>query len=405
MTNKYRQAIFEEFEAMMGGHFIPYHIAAFMMAILTTLIFSLIMTHATVFEGKIAVIDLDATNYSTSLVESLNTSSYVEITEVYHSPLPVDKLLEHDRNIGVLYIPKGLEKAVSRSELTFNIGYLADYSNLAQNGQALSNLQKIINEIAAQSSGTKIAISQGLAEDGAKAMLMPMHLVDRDLYNPTMSSTINICSAFIYFFSSILLGLTCLMLVGRLKVTNRWQNVLENDVTVLLARLIPYALIYTTAITLVTSAIVVFGQLRFSGNYFFHLPSIFMTALAIGMMALIFSWTTKQPGEGGSRMILLIPPGFIMGGALMASGTLPDWVNTIKYCFPLTWEFEIWRDFAYRGIGLSSMIGTYGKFLLYLTVLGGILYILHYRESQKNAQIIQSTNSIEKALNSESQAD
>ena len=91
MMNKYRQAIFEEFEAMMGGHFIPYHIAAFMMAILTTLIFSLIMTHATVFEGKIAVIDLDATNYSTSLVESLNTSSYVEITEVYHTPLPVDK--------------------------------------------------------------------------------------------------------------------------------------------------------------------------------------------------------------------------------------------------------------------------------------------------------------------------
>lgn len=402
MMNKYRQAIFEEFEAMMGGHFIPYHIAAFMMAILTTLIFSLIMTHATVFEGKIAVIDLDATNYSTSLVESLNTSSYVEITEVYHTPLPVDKLLEHDRNIGVLYIPKGLEKAISRSELTFNIGYLADYSNLAQNGQALSNLQKIINEIAAQSSGTKIAISQGLAEDGAKAMLMPMHLVDRDLYNPTMSSTINICSAFIYFFSSILLGLTCLMLVGRLKVTNRWQNVLENDVTVLIARLIPYALIYTTAITLVTSAIVVFGQLRFSGNYFFHLPSIFMTAMAIGMMALIFSWTTNQPGEGGSRMILLVPPGFIMGGALMASGTLPDWVNTVKYCFPLTWEFEIWRDFAYRGIGLSSMIGTYGKFLMYLTVLGGILYVLHYRAAQKNALIRQSTKMIEKDMNAES---
>lgn len=400
--NKYRQAIFEEFEAMMGGHFIPYHIAAFMMAILTTLIFSLIMTHATVFEGKIAVIDLDATNYSTSLVESLNTSSYVEITEVYHTPMPVDKLLEHDRNIGVLYIPKGLEKAISRSELTFNIGYLADYSNLAQNGQALSNLQKIINEIAAQSSGTKIAISQGLAEDGAKAMLMPMHFVDRDLYNPTMSSTINICSAFIYFFSSILLGLTCLMLVGRLKVTNCWQNVLENDVTVLIARLIPYALIYTTAITLVTSAIVVFGQLRFSGNYFFHLPSIFMTAMAIGMMALIFSWTTNQPGEGGSRMILLVPPGFIMGGALMASGTLPDWVNTVKYCFPLTWEFEIWRDFAYRGIGLSSMIGTYGKFLMYLTVLGGILYILHYRAARKNALIRQSTKMIEKDMNAES---
>ena len=86
----------------------------------------------------------------------------------------------------------------------------------------------------------------------------------------------------------------------------------------------------------------------------------------------------------------------------MASGTLPDWVNTVKYCFPLTWEFEIWRDFAYRGIGLSSMIGTYGKFLMYLTVLGGILYFLHYRAAQKNALIRQSTKMIEKDMNAES---
>lgn len=394
MIRKIKDAILEEVEAMLSGRFIPYHLAAFMMAILTTLFFSVTMTHSAVFEGRIAVIDLDSSNYSTDLIQQLNTSAYIEITEVYHTPIPVMNLLAHDRNIGVIYIPKGLEKAVMRAEKTFNLGYFADYSNLAQNGQAIANLKSIISQIGAQSTGTKIALSMGTSEEITLALMQPVNIVDRDLFNPTLSSTISTCSAFIYFFSSIIFGITVLMIIGRLKVSNRWNAVLNDSIIVLIARLIPYALIYTTAITLVTSAIVVFGQLRFAGNYFLHIPSIFMTAIALGMLAFIITWNTTNPSQGGSRMILIIPPGFILGGALMASAVLPDWVNTLKYIFPLTWEFEFWRDNAYRGIEFTTMLGTYGKYILYLSVLAGILYILHYKSGKK----LQEESSEDQAL-------
>lgn len=360
MIKKITDAILEEVDAMMSGHFIPYHLAAFMMAILTTLFFSVTMTHSAVFEGKIAVIDLDASNYSTSLIQQLNTSAYIEITEVYHTPLPV-----------------------MRAEKTFNLGYFADYSNMAQNGQAIANLKSVISEIGAQSTGTRIALKMETSQEKTQALMQPISIIDRDLYNPTLSSTISICSAFIYFFSSIIFGITVLMIIGRLKVTNRWNSVLNESVIVLIARLVPYALIYTTAITLVTSAIVVFGQLRFAGNYFLHIPSIFMTALGLGMLAFIITWNTTNPSEGGSRMILIIPPGFILGGALLAAAVLPDWVNTFKYIFPLTWMFEFWRDNAYRGVEFTTMLGTYGKYILYLTVLSGILYVLHYQSKKK----------------------
>lgn len=287
MIRKIKDAFLEEVEAMLSGRFIPYHLAAFMMAILTTLFFSVTMTHSAVFEGRIAVIDLDSSNYSTDLIQQLNTSAYIEITEVYHTPIPVMNLLALDRNIGVIYIPKGLEKAVMRAEKTFHLGYFADYSNLAQNGQAIANLKSIISQIGAQSTGTKIVLSMGTSEEITQALMQPVNIVDRDLFNPTLSSTISTCSAFIYFFSSIIFGITVLMIIGRLKVSNRWNAVLNDSVIVLIARLIPYALIYTTAITLVTSAIVVFGQLRFAGNYFLHIPSIFMTAIALGMLAFI----------------------------------------------------------------------------------------------------------------------
>ena len=70
--NKIIASIDEEFQAMLSGRFIPYHIAAFMMAIMITLIVSVCARHGEVFEGKIAVIDLDSSQLSTTLIEKLN---------------------------------------------------------------------------------------------------------------------------------------------------------------------------------------------------------------------------------------------------------------------------------------------------------------------------------------------
>lgn len=75
--NKIIASIDEEFQAMLSGRFIPYHIAAFMMAIMITLIVSVCARHGEVFEGKIAVIDLDSSHLSTTLIEKLNTSAYL----------------------------------------------------------------------------------------------------------------------------------------------------------------------------------------------------------------------------------------------------------------------------------------------------------------------------------------
>lgn len=381
--NKIIAAADEEFQAMLSGKFIPYHIAAFMMAIMITLIVSVCMRHGEVFEGKIAVIDLDCSHLSTTLIEKLNTSAYVEITEVYHSPVAVRDLTAHDKNIGVLYIPKGLEKELKRKDSTFNLGYFADYSNLGQNGQAIANLSDMIAVLGAENAAPEVAALAQSSGEKVKALLQPMNMVKRELYNPTTSASITFCSAFIYFFSTIILGLTSVMLVGRFKVSMRWNAILEDGFACLLARLLPYALIYTTAISLVTSPLIIFGQMRFEGNYFAHLPSIFMTAFSIGVLAMLVTWKTSQPSEGSSRMILIVPPGFILGGSLLASGSMPEWVNTVKFAFPLTWQYEFWRDFSMRGLPLSDMVKSYGQYALYVTVITSLLALI-YHKSRNN---------------------
>lgn len=376
----------EELDAMTSGHFVPYYKAAIVVAAIVSLIFSLLFTHGTVFEGKIAVIDLDNSPYSTELISKVNTSPYIEINDVFRNPIDPVALVAHDRNLGVLYLPKGLEESLKRGNKSVRLGYFADQSNESQNAKVLQSLQEYIPELGAEISVSRVS-ALGLGEEATKAALSPMQLKSRSMFNPTGASTISTTIYFVYFFSSLTYGLTMLMIIGRLKATGMWQSVLERGPLALMSRIVPYAFFYTTAITIMSALFVCFGQLRFDGNYFTYLPSIFMTGLAFGWLAFILSWTTKTPGEGAGRMTFLVPPGFILGGSTMAVGFLPVWAYYASYAFPLVWQYRFYRDFAMRGRGLLDMLPTYGAYIIFLTVVAAVITLLYYQAKNKMVQI------------------
>ncbi len=373
------KSILEEIGAMMSGHFIPYHKAALTVAAVVVLLFSLVFSHSTVFEGRIAVIDLDGSKYSTELIHKINSSPYIEVTRVLRTPVNPGVLTAHDENIGVLYIPKGLEKSLKTGLRSVRLGYFADNSNGAQNAEVLQNLNELIPELGAEIGAERIAAWVPGAEQ-VEATLSPMQLKSRHLFNPTNASTTATSIAFVYFFSSLTYGLTTLMVIGRLKITGAWEKqVLTRGPFALMARIVPYAFFYTTGITLVSALLIVFGQLRFDGNYIAYVPSLFMTGLALGWLALILAWGTNNPGEGASRMVFLVPPGFIMGGATMAVGYLPLWAFYGSHLFPLVWQYRFFRDFALRGQSTGEMLPTYGAYLLFLTVIAAVITLLHQR--------------------------
>ncbi|NUE96089.1 ABC transporter permease [Gilliamella sp. ESL0232] len=376
------KSMLEELDAMLSGHFIPYYKVSLGLAAIVSLVFSIVLSHGAVFEGKIAVIDLDGSHYSTELISKVNTSPYIEVTEVIRSPVNPITLVSHDRNLGVLYIPKGLEKSLKKGDQTVRLGYFADDTNDAQNAKVLQSLNEYIPELGAELSVGKVA-ALGLGKEGIEATLSPMQLKTRYMFNPASSSTISTIIYFVYFFSSLTYGLTSLMIIGRLKVTGMWEQTIERGLLPLLAKTIPYALFFTTALTLITAILVIFGQLRFDGNYFAFVPSIFMTGLAFGWLGLLLSWKTNNPGEGAGRMIFLVPPGFIMGGSTMAVGIMPIWTYYVSHAFPLVWLFKFFRDFAMRGRSLIDMLATYGAFIIYLTIIAFVVMIFVERAKKR----------------------
>lgn len=361
----------EEFAIMRSGRFIPYHKMSLLVAIVTLVIFSAVFSQSTVMEGRISIIDLDRSEASFQLIERIDNSVYIDVLEVFRGPFRVNDILANDRNLGVLLIDRDFQKHSMSGLDHGRLVYYADYSNQAQNASVVEQLNAIIAAFSAEQAATNAALKGlSITPKQAESITHPLSMEIRRLYNPSYSATNSTIMAFIHFFSSIYFNLTTLMIAGRMRVTHRFESeILGRSIFHLLARHAAYALIYTTAISSALMLMIVFGQLRFDGNFFLYTLTLFLTGMVFAMMAFHISYNAPDPGRGASLMIFIVPPGFIMGGALLATGTLADWAYTLSHLYPLVWQYKFFRDIGMRGVDCFGVATNAGIYIFYYVVL------------------------------------
>ena len=388
----------EELGAMFSGKFVPYHKTALFVAALTAFIFTVVFGHSVVFEAPVAVIDLDRSATSARLIERINASNFIDVTTVVRAPTDPAKLTAHDNAVGVLVIPNGLEESLVRGHQSIRVGYFADYSNSAQNAEVLSELSAFMPEFGAEFAAGRLS-AMGVSGN-LETSLSALTLSSRELFNPTLQASDSTIIGFVIFFPSLYMGLTSLMIVGRLKVTGMWHKVvMQRSALALIARIVPYAFFYMTGITFMISLLTVFSGMRFAGSPWLYMTLLFFTGMALGMLAMLLSWRTTNPGGGAALMIFLVPPGFIMGGATMATGYLPQWAYQVSYTWPLVWQFSFYRDLAQRGETLLGMLEVIGKFGLYLTVIAMIVTVVFYVTQRRVARDDEDVEQIQTSPN------
>ena len=389
MSKGLRESFFDEWGAMFSGRFVPYHKLAVLVATIVSFVFSIFFSHDIVFEAPVSVVDLDASRYSTAFIEKLNASPYVSVREVRHSPANPRELTRGDAVQGVVYLPKGLEESVHRGDKTVNVGFFADDSNTAQNGELYNVINEVIATVGAEAAVTRAGGVSMLGKNEAEtaAAMSPLRAVFRYLTNPTgQAAVVN----FLFFFSMMYQGMTCLMLVGRLRVSKVWDTeVLSGSAAALMVRVVPYSLILTAAVGAALAVLVNFGQLRFLGNPFLFFALFFLTGVANGLVAMLLSWRCTNPGGGASFMIWLVPPGFILGGATMAIGFAHPWVTALSHGIPLVHTFAFWRDIGLRGIDFAGMSGAIGTFLFYLLFLAGLVSLRFWHEGRERRKAVK----------------
>ena len=361
----------DEMSFFLSGKGMPYEKVSLMVAIVVTVVFSIILGNNTIKDANVAVIDLDNSKYSREIIEEMNASPFMQISAVINVPVDPKTLFYRDKNIAVVYLPKDLEKN-RYSHSTGSIGVFYDNTNSAQTAEVKGALNEII-----AIENQKISMQNPAVASGSETRIA---LNDRILFNPVGSNSNGETLGFLFFFSSMFFVFATIGMVPRLRMEKKLVNELHGgNPFALMSRLIPYGCCLITALFVGLAILRIMGDLTFSGNLFIFLLSLIFYVPALGIMSLLFGWNAANPGVAASRMILFVPGGFILGGMTGPIPILSDWVQVASHFFPLTWEYHFIRDILMRGASFMDCSKNFGGLILYLVVITFVFCLCFYR--------------------------
>ena len=368
----FKKSFFSEVKFLFSGKGMPYEKVCIMVAMIISVVLSVMLAGNFSKDAPVAVIDLDNTKYSRELITKIDASEYMKVTDVINIPMNPEELFYRDKADAVIYLPQGLEK--NRYNGTdAPIGVFYDNTN------------------SAQTADIKTALPTLIAIDNAQffhSTTSGLTLNERVLFNPAGSTSNAQTQGFLFFFGAMFFTFATIGMIPRLKLTKQYEpTILNGTPWDLIARILPYALCLMVSYFLGLAVLRVWGDLVFSGRVLeFLLIEIFMT-MTVGMLSIFMGWTAANPGIASSRMILFIPGGFILGGVTSPLSHLSEWVVYFAHIFPLTWQFHFTRDIIQRGASLSDISSEIGAFLIYV---GIVAILLSHRFYKSRSELVGS---------------
>lgn len=347
----------DETKFLFSGKGMPYEKVCLTVAMIISLGLSVVLAGNFAKDAPVIVIDLDNSRYSRELITQIDSSEYMHVKAVLNVPAPPEELFYRDEADAVIYLPEGLEKNFYGGSAA-PVGIFYDNSNTAQT----ADIKAAMNELIAINNAMNSAAAGGLT------------LNDRNLFNPSGSTSNTQTQGFLFFFGSMFFVFATIGMVPRLRLTKQLDKILlDGTPWDLIGRVVPYAACMVVSFFVGLAILRVWGDLVFSGRVVDFLLIQIVYALMLGMMSILIGWTASNPGIASSRMILFIPGGFILGGVTSPLSHLSPWVVTASHIFPLTWEFHFTRDIIQRGASLPQISSEIGAFMIYVAIVAVLL--------------------------------
>ncbi|MBR3723409.1 MAG: ABC transporter permease [Selenomonadaceae bacterium] len=361
-------SIKSELGFLFSGRGMPYEKVCLMVAMVVTVVLSVLLGGNFAKDTPVVVIDLDNSHYSRQIIDDMNASQYIKVTAIFNHSVEPESFFYRDKAAAVVYLPPELEKNIYTG-VTAPIGVFYDNTNTA----LTADMKQALNEIVATENSM---MSNGDASGG-------LTLRDRNLFNPVGSTENAQTEGFLFFFGSMFFVFATIGMVPRLRMTGELQGILKNgEPWDLLFRLIPYGFSLLTSFMVGMAILRIWGDMVFSGELLSFIFIQFFYIFAVGTLSLLFGWNAANPGIASSRMILFIPGGFILGGVTSPLTHLSDWVVAISHVFPLTWEFHFVRDIIMRGATLTDLTREIGAFFVYVGIIALVFFLKFYNEKK-----------------------
>ena len=342
------------------------------MLMLSVSITSLPYMYRTMTDLPVAVVDMDRTHASRSLIRMLDAAPKVAVHSYDNLPDAREDLAQQ-RLFGIIVFPQNLEKKVLRGE-AITIPIFGDASNRMANGQIQQDITSVYNQLFAHYNLGTLQ-QAGFSEKQAEVLLSPIVGKLEDIYNPGAS-----------FAAIVLPGLVTLILQHGLLLSCTRVNLmlrggtprsLRQPVSIRFGRYTAQMLIW---IVLAMLLYVIWPNLfGFRQTASFWALLVLVVPFLVAVIAMSEFIAELLPSEESVYLVMtfITLPLFYMGGYIWPPQAMSAWVIWLADCIPSTWAIRAVAEMNQMDLPLSSVSRNIVVLLIMAAcygVLGTLIY-------------------------------
>jgi len=321
-------------------------ILAFILPIFLLLFFGYAITWD-VDEIPIAVLDLDRSPESRSLVAAFVSSGYFVVNEHLASPFDVDGRLVRDGTLGVLTIPRGYAADLAAPERAAPVQLLLDGSDANTATIASGYADAIVT-----GHGSRTAPYAGGAA-------LPLLLETRTWYNPNLESRHMIVPGLIAVIMSIIAAMLTALTIAREWERGTMEQLAATPVSrleVVLGKLLPYLAIGVFDVALTVSAgRVIFGTPLNGSVLLLGAFTILFLVGALGLGIFISAAVKSQVLATQIAMVATYLPAVLLSGFMFDIASMPTVLRGVTFLIPARYFVTVTRGIFLKGVGVSVL--------------------------------------------------
>ena len=322
----------------------------------------------------LAVVEADHSQFSRSLIVSLENSGYFRVAARPASEAEGNQLLDEGHVQFLLVIPPDFSRQLSRGERPAVL-LAADATDPAASGNALAALNSIGRQALARDLSGPLQKLQ--ATDA------PFEIRAQRRYNPEGISRYNIVPGLI----GVILTMTMVMMTALAMTRERERGTMENllatpvrPLEVMVGKIAPYILIGYVQVAVILLAARVLFDVPMVGSLALLSAALVVFIAANLAVGFTFSTIARNQLQAMQLTFFFFLPSMLLSGFMFPFRGMPGWAQILGEALPLTHFLRIVRGIMLKGNGIAEIVPSVWPIALFMLV-AGLVALKRYRQT------------------------
>lgn len=356
-----------EFQRIAGNKAFIFLVVAW--PLLYSILFGGILWKRVVQKMPVAVVDLDRSSLSRTLVRYISASRSFDVVRTLENPLEIkDDFLTGDRAM-TLVIPRNFSRDIKRGSPVV-LKAFSNAANIIVGGLTYADLKTITATFAG---GIQLKTLQkgGLSTQRALEIVQPIQVDVANLFNPGMNYQNYLTPglwAMLIQQMMLLLGALCFVPFRERKEVQSLRGQAGSDASLFWGKYLFYLVVGVASFELILRLLFPFFGIEINAPVFTIISLVFLFcagALALGFVISLASDTTFGAMKG---VLLISSPAFLLSGYTFPLDYMPYLHRALSAVFPLSPFVTAYRRLFQEGIGLEYLEGPIVHLLILLVI-------------------------------------